>query len=462
MKSTIKRKIIGTNILIVSIALILFTTVMNFSVKRLLENEMIKDFAVDRKHLTSIILNNIDDLKSQDSLEAQRIIRSKSIANRTPIDTNFKVYYKTKNDSTVSLGSNDFSDSSINENIISKIDEESYNTLFTSTANERTYYFTISPLGQSLNKNTSPRIWIVQYLPATSVTNATRIIRRVSALLLVILTITTALLGYARGKSIADPINRLKSRADQIAKRNYYDKISITTGDEIEELALSMEMMADQLDNYDKSQKQFIQNITHELKTPLTSIQGYAEGIKDRVFDENSGSLDIIIDESKRLKHLVNQIIFLSKLESFNDFYEYSWENIEDLVKTSVDKVQGYALKNNISINLSIKDSLDLECDKAKVIQALLNILSNSVKFAKSSIFIEGQKEEDGYTLRIFDDGKGFSEKDLLNAFQRFYKGDYGDTGLGLTITKTIINKIGGTLSISNRKGFGGEYIISL
>jgi|LGOV01.1.fsa_nt_gb signal transduction histidine kinase len=460
MKTTIKSKIIRTNILIVLIALLLFTMIMNFSVKRLLENEIAKDFAGDRKQLVSIVLNNIDNLKSLDRMETKSIINSKSIANRTPIDSSFEIYVKSNGDSIVSLGSNDFSGSNADEDIIAKIKEESYNTLFTSTANERTYYFTISPLGQNLRKKVGSSTWIVQYLPATTVTNATRIIRRVSALLLFILTIITALLGYFRGKSIADPINIIKSRAEEIAKRNYLNRISINTGDEIEELANSMEEMAEQLDSYDKSQKHFIQNITHELKTPLTSIQGYAEGIKDGVFENESDSLDIIIDESKRLKNLVNQIIYLSKLESFNDFYEYSWESMETLVNTTVNKVQGYAVKNDININVDIKDDIDIKCDRDKVMQAFLNILSNSLKFAKSNVFIEGQKVEDSYIIKIYDDGKGFSDKDLLNAFDRFYKGDKGDTGLGLTITKTIINKTGGTLSIRNREGYGGEYTI--
>lgn len=96
------------------------------------------------KHLASIVLNNIVDLKSLDRMETKSIINSKSIANRTPIDSNFEIYVKSNDNSIVSLGSNDFSGSNVNEDIIAKIKEESYNTLFTSTTNERTYYFTIS------------------------------------------------------------------------------------------------------------------------------------------------------------------------------------------------------------------------------------------------------------------------------------------------------------------------------
>ncbi len=460
MRNTIKGKIIGTNILIVTVALLIFTFVMNYAVTGLLEREIKSNLESERKIMATIVVNQLKAIRNTDNLSAKTLIRTEAMANRTPLESQFEIYVRRKNENISIVGENEFLDEELNGEILSRIESKNFNDLFTYVVNNRTYYFTVSRLLQNNNSSDTSFAWVVQYTQASLVQNASQTLRRISFLLLLLLVAIASLLGYRRGKSIADPINKLKSRAEQIAKRNYHDKLSISTGDEIEDLAQSMEVMADQLDSYDTSQKQFIQNITHELKTPLTSIQGYAEGIKDGVFHDESKSLDIIIDESKRLKNLVNQIIFLSKLESFNDFYDYSWESIEDLAKTSIEKVQGYAMKKKVTIKIDMKDDLDLECDKDKIVQALLNILSNSVKFAKSTVFVEGQKDHASYTLRIFDDGEGFSEKDLLNAFQRFYKGGKGDTGLGLTITNTIINKTGGTLSIRNKEGYGGEYII--
>ncbi len=304
--------------------------------------------------------------------------------------------------------------------------------------------------------------WILTYTPIASMRQLNQGMFMMLLTAMALTSIVAIVFGIFIARSIAKPIVKLKKRAELLSNRDFDSKVEISTGDELEELANTMNKMAEVLKQYDVGQKKFIQNASHELKTPLMSIQGYAEGIKDGVFNDNSRALDIIVEESTRLKRIVEEVIFLSKLETIEGFYKFKATGINELIEKSIDKINSIALKNNIAVDTKLGKNISLYIDEDKFIQALINVLGNCLRYAKSKVTVAAQTNDKDYEIVISDDGDGFEENDLKNIFERFYKGSKGDTGLGMAITKVIIEKHRGTISALNSAEGGAQFIIRI
>lgn len=304
--------------------------------------------------------------------------------------------------------------------------------------------------------------WVVLY---TEIAPVNQLIKNMLFILLFTILLTslvTAVIGVLIGRSIVRPIILLKNRAHSLAQRDFDTQVRLDTQDELEELAAAINKMASELKTYDAAQKKFLQNASHELKTPLMSIQGYAEGLKDGIFENNDQALDIIIEESSRLKRIVEELIYLSKLETMEDFYTFTPESIFKILNGSIEKINGLAMKNSLKVNVMLYKDVVIELDQDKLTQALINILGNCLRYAKSEINITTANDGKFYEILIQDDGEGFAPHEPPKIFDRFYKGKKGNTGLGLAITKVIIEKHGGTIEAANSINGGAEFKIRL
>lgn len=281
---------------------------------------------------------------------------------------------------------------------------------------------------------------------------------------LIIGTIIALLLAVILGSRLAEPLKVLKEKAEQIACRQFTGRVEIQTGDEVEELGRSINSMAEQLSTYDAAQKRFLQNASHELKTPLMSIQGYAEGIKDGVLEgaEVSEGLDIIIRQSDRLKSLVEEIIYLSRLESVQDFYRFMPVDLHQLLKEAIDATRGMAGEKEVKLVLQNEIGLNIDADYDKLLRVLINVLGNAVRYARSAVAISVGMAGEQVEITVGDDGEGFDRQDLEHIFDRFYKGKKGSTGLGMAIVKTIIEAHNGRVTAVNRAAGGAEVKILL
>lgn len=310
-------------------------------------------------------------------------------------------------------------------------------------------------------------LFVLLYIPITDIQGITKNLYIVILAMVALSGLVAALAGRYLARKISDPIISIKNSTNAIARRKF-DKIPvINTGDELEDLAGSIGKMSEELKNYDLSQKIFLQNVSHELKTPLMSIQGYAEGIKDGVFKENNieQALSIIVEESVRLKNIVEELVYLTKVESMDGFLKPDFENVGDLIKNSVSIVKGIALSKDVDVEIIDCEDVFLTVDSDKLHQALLNILGNCIRHAVSKVDIiagVSRIKNNHYEIKISDDGPGFTEDDFNNAFKRFYKGKKGSTGLGLAITKAIVEKHGGDIEISNKPEGGAVYLLYL
>lgn len=255
-------------------------------------------------------------------------------------------------------------------------------------------------------------------------------------------------------KTLIKPLEKLKRMIEYYDLDDELEVDEIKTNDEIQSIYESFRSLAKRLKQKDILQKRFIQNASHELKTPLMSIQGYAEAIKDGVIEgeEVEESLDIIMDESKRLKIIVEEIIYLSKLEEGNQLILKD-VFLNDIVDDSINTLKLIAKEKNIKIKNNLDNKIKGLLDVNRIKRVFINVISNSIRYAKENIEIFDELTKENIIIYIKDDGDGFKKEDINHIFERFYKGSDGLSGLGLCISKTIINLHGGEIKAYNDNG---------
>lgn len=289
----------------------------------------------------------------------------------------------------------------------------------------------------------------------------TSIIIVLIASILVISLLSLIITSYM-GRRITKPIEKLKEVTEKIANKDFSVKAIINTGDELESLATSVNNMAERIKRSEIEQKKFYENVSHELKTPVTVISGYAQGMKTNIFDDNEKVLDTIIEESTQLKKQLDNIIYLSKLDTINDIFHFDKSNINDVISNSIKKVDSIMILNDIDVIYEPIEDITLNIDSDKMMRMLINVLSNCIKYTKDTIYISTQLKSNTYEIVISDNGKGFSKKILENPFSRAMVGEKEGTGIGLSIVKKIIDCHNGYITLGNKCNGGAIYTIEL
>lgn len=291
-----------------------------------------------------------------------------------------------------------------------------------------------------------------------------RLINRSQMSSFVVASIVAIALGFLLQRGLTRPIHDLKYRMTHFDLKEDTGEIFVKTGDEIEELAACFTTMTHRLKEYDHQQKLFLQNTSHELKTPLMSIQGYAEAIKDGVVEgeELEESLEIIIDESQRLKRIVDEMMYLMKLENVEETFRFKKVDLEDVMKLAIRSVKALADEKGIYINMEGDWSQVGYYDGEKLNRAFINILSNAIRYAEKSIHLQCDTLHKKVEILISDDGPGLKAEEEKKIFERFYKGDKGNTGIGLAITKAIVEGHRGKITAYSEDGKGAVFKIEI
>ena len=197
-------------------------------------------------------------------------------------------------------------------------------------------------------------------------------------------------------------------------------------------------------------QQTFFQNASHELKTPLMAIQGYAEGIQAGVMDAG-GAAEVILAESDRMTELVEELLDISKIDMGQQRPTLSETDIRELLYDSIRAVEPTVVSSGITIVPDFpEEPVMLSCDDTRLRRAVTNILSNGVRYARSELRLTCRADKRHVTIRIQDDGNGIAEADLPHIFDRFYMGKSGKSGIGLALTKEIIHLHKGTIRARN------------
>lgn len=223
----------------------------------------------------------------------------------------------------------------------------------------------------------------------------------------------------------------------------------------------------------DNMQKEFVADVSHELKTPITSIMGYADTLLEGEYDKETQAkfLNVIATEARRMAKLVTDLLTLSRYDNNNKIVQKETFDLGELVKKCQDKLAIEIKKKEHKVNCFVTaDVPPVYADKYDIERVVLNILTNSIKYTKDGGEIKiyvGFVYNDAY-IKVFDNGIGIPEEDLNRIFERFYRVDkartreMGGTGLGLSIAKEILDKNGGSIDIKSVVGEGTEVVVRI
>ncbi|MFL0194934.1 ATP-binding protein [Clostridium sp. WILCCON 0269] len=283
--------------------------------------------------------------------------------------------------------------------------------------------------------------------------------------ILFILTFTNGLLTYLISRSIIKPLKELENAANEIEQGNLDYKMNVCSKDEIGEVCKSFEKMRSRLresleiqQQYEKNRKELISNISHDLKTPITSIKGYIEGIRDGIADtpdKMNKYINTIYTKANYMDNLIDDLFLFSKLDLNRVLFDFQIVDIRNYIKDCVEEIN-FDLDKDIELTLNIpEDPIMVKVDVQKLNRVIMNIVGNSIKYKtlrklKINITV---KDKNAYTIiEIKDNGRGISEEGLPYIFDRFFRADTsrettsGGSGLGLAIVKKIIEEHGGQI----------------
>ncbi|MDD3364593.1 MAG: ATP-binding protein [Syntrophomonas sp.] len=229
-----------------------------------------------------------------------------------------------------------------------------------------------------------------------------------------------------------------------------------------------------ELKRLEQVRKDFVANVSHELKTPVTSISGFAETLLDEGGKNSDNVMEfttIIYDEAQRLSNLINGLLELSKLESDEFKLNLQTVSINKLVSATVERMSKLAGLRNILVNYTEpKDILELTSDPALIDQILMNLLDNAIKYSadRGQVDIKVEDLSDKVRISVKDNGIGIPEKEMARIFERFYRVDKarsrktGGTGLGLAIVKHLVENLKGQVTVESTVGKGSTFTITL
>lgn len=212
--------------------------------------------------------------------------------------------------------------------------------------------------------------------------------------------------------------------------------------------------LGQRIENAEEKMQHFFQNASHELKTPIMSIQGYAEGWQTGVIPAERAT-SVILSESEKMSDLVEELLFLSKLESGQLHETYEPLDWNELVFDSLRTVEPIAAKRHVTLVVDPARSAPLvRGDERQLMKAVTNVLTNAVAYARSTVTVRMEARGESVTLAVIDDGDGIAPDDLPHIFERFYTGASGNTGIELALTKEIVTRHNGTIDVaSDRSG---------
>ena len=278
---------------------------------------------------------------------------------------------------------------------------------------------------------------------------------------------------YTMTYRITKPLKSMSEASKAMARGDVSRRIPVMSDDEIGELSMSFNMMTNNLAQLEGMRRSFVANVSHELKTPMTTIGGFIDGILDGTIEQEKQQyyLNIVSDEVKRLSRLVQSMLSMARLESGEFVLKPELFDLRELLYTIVISQEQRIEKLGLNIEgLEELQNISVNADKDLIHQVIYNLVDNAIKFncengkISFSLKTEGKKA----VFTITNTGKGIPEKELPFVFERFYKVDKSrsasknSTGLGLYIVKTIVTAHGGTITVAGRENCFTSFTVVL
>ncbi|MDB1948559.1 HAMP domain-containing sensor histidine kinase [Clostridium tertium] len=277
---------------------------------------------------------------------------------------------------------------------------------------------------------------------------------------------------YFSQKILISPLSEINNAAKKLAKGEVEKRVYIDSDDEIGELANSFNIMAESLEKVDNVRREFISNVSHELRSPITSIKGFITGIVDGVIpkDKENYYLNIVNDEVSRLSRLVNDLLDISTMESGKFKLKVAKLDINEIITLCTLNLEGKINEKKIRVEVIFNDSYEY-CigDRDRIIQVVTNLLENAIKYGDEGgrIQVETYAKGDFVYVSIFNSGPNIPKEDINKIWERFYKMDKArtnkiSTGLGLSIVRLILSQHNQDIWVNNIEGKGVKFTFTL
>lgn len=279
---------------------------------------------------------------------------------------------------------------------------------------------------------------------------------------------------FTLSRKFARPLQQMNSAAARIREGDIAVRLDIPTNDEMGQLARSFNSMVEQLQQWEDTRQEFLANISHELRSPLTSLRGLIVAMNDKVIpaDKHDHYLKICDQEVQRLQRLVSDLLDLARIQNGSDVFRPMVTDLASVVSDVVDVVSTQMERKGIGRALRLPSAgagaVCAEVDPDRLAQILQNLLYNAIQFTPSGgrIDVELCAEGRDAVLRVRDTGVGMRPEELRRIWDRFYKADESrgnrteGTGLGLTIVKHLVNAMHGTIEVRSVSGEGTEFTV--
>jgi len=272
-------------------------------------------------------------------------------------------------------------------------------------------------------------------------------------------------------RRIVKPITEMNKAARGIAGGNFSDRIKIKSKDEVGQLAESFNFMAESLDETEQTRRELIANISHDLRSPITSIQGFLSAIADGTIppEKNDKYINIALDETKRLSRMVENVMDMNKAQIGSLDINKEEFSVKELIKNIVIANETRIREKGISVNLLFDGKNSVYADHDKIERVLQNLFDNAIKFTgeKGDITVETTLKKDKLIISVKNSGSPISDEDKKHIFDRFYKGDRSrgldntGSGLGLSIVKELLKAHGEGITVNTDDGYN-EFVFML
>lgn len=365
-------------------------------------------------------------------------------------------------------------DSSGNPHILENFDPTSFGTSYYMTGDffgefDREMLSVITPI----NYNYRVRGYLVIHTEMSSLTEEKEYLLNIMYITLAVLLILALISLLIVGFIIYYPLKKITRAASEYAAGNLTYQIEIDTEDEFGHLADSMNYMARELNEMEEYERKFVANISHDFRSPLTSIKGYVEAMLDGTIpvELQEKYFHIVLFETDRLKKLTEELLTLNSFGSKRGMLDITSFDINAVIKNTAASFEGQCRQHKISIELLFESrQQNVRADMGKIQQVLYNLLDNAIKFSNdhSSIEVETTVKHEKVFVSVKDHGIGIPKDSQKKIWERFYKIDTSrgkdkrGTGLGLSIVKEIIQAHEEYINVISTEGVGTEFIFSL
>lgn len=295
----------------------------------------------------------------------------------------------------------------------------------------------------------------------------------ISYIMLVILFLLSLIILIFFTEMVYLPLKKIIYATEQYASGNMHYEFQVDSEDEIGYLAASLSYMASEVAKGEDNQKKFVANVSHDFRSPLTSIKGYLDAMLDGTIppELHEKYLNIVLNETERLTKLTNSLLMLNNLNTKGMLLEKTDFDLNQVIRNTAVAFEGTCKQKKIGIELVLSgDSMIVNADMGKIQQVLYNLLDNAIKFSHndSVIKIETSEKKNKVLVSVKDHGIGIPKDSLKLIWDRFYKTDLSrgkdkkGTGLGLSITKEIISSHGENINVVSTEGVGTEFMFTL